>query len=163
MDLASAIRRRGLQAPDGTKCAVVFDSAPAPVTFSIMNRAFTAGIRSRIMKYLMIAFVSSTYIFTAIVGILFRVPRPMQREMAALNDPGLLPWTSTRTPRMYLYSSGDQIVPAPGVEEHAAKARAAGFPVRMVHFDRSAHVAHARDDPENYWGSIKTFWEEANS
>ncbi|KAI0331202.1 hypothetical protein GY45DRAFT_654635 [Cubamyces sp. BRFM 1775] len=163
VDLASAIRKHGLRAPDGTKCAIVFDSAPAPVTFAIMNRAFTAGIRNALMKYITMAFISSTYVITTFLGILFRIPQPMQREMAALNDPRLLPWTSTRTPRMYLYSSGDVIVPAPGVEEHAAKARMVGFPVRMVHFGRSAHVAHARDDPEKYWGSIKTFWEEANS
>ncbi|KAI0661126.1 hypothetical protein C8Q70DRAFT_911985, partial [Cubamyces menziesii] len=163
VDLAAAIRRRGLRAPEGTKCAIVFDSAPAPVTFSMMNRAFTAGIRSRIMKYLMMAFVSSTYVVMTLVGILFRTPRPIQREMAALNDPRLLPWTSTRTPRMYLYSSGDQIVPESGVEEHAAKARMAGYPVQMVHFGSSAHVTHARNDPEKYWRSIKTFWEEVNS
>ena len=163
VDLAAAIHKRGLRAPEGTKCAIVFDSAPAPVTFSMMNRAFTAGILSRIMKYLMMAFVSSTYVVMTLVGILFRTPRPIQREMAALNDPRLLPWTSTRTPRMYLYSSGDQIVPESGVEEHAAKARMAGYPVQMVHFGSSAHVTHARNDPEKYWRSIKTFWEEVNS
>ncbi|KAH9894949.1 hypothetical protein C8Q73DRAFT_665283 [Cubamyces lactineus] len=163
VDLASAIRKRGLRAPSGIRCAIVFDSAPAPGTFPIMHRAFTAGTRNRLIKYLAIAFLlSPIYAFTMLIAILSRSPRPMQGEMAALNNPGLLPWTSTRTPRMYIYSSGDRIAPARAVEEHAERARAAGFPVQMVHFGRSGHVAHARDDPEKYWGSVKALWEKAN-
>ncbi|KAJ2975707.1 hypothetical protein NUW54_g11685 [Trametes sanguinea] len=162
VDLASAMRRRGLQAPAGTKCAIVFDSAPAPVTFSIMNRAFTAAIRSTLKKYLAMAILSTVYLCTRLIQILFRRPKAMEYEMAALNDPAFLPWTSKRTPRLYLYSSGDTIVPAPGVEQHMNQARSVGFPVHSVHFGQSAHVSHARNDPEKYWNSIKSFWEEAN-
>ncbi|KAJ2975630.1 hypothetical protein NUW54_g11699 [Trametes sanguinea] len=162
VDLASAMRRRGLQAPAGTKCAIVFDSAPAPVTFSIMNRAFTAAIRSTLKKYLAMTILSTVYLCTRLIQILFRRPKAMEYEMAALNDPAFLPWTSKRTPRLYLYSSGDTIVPAPGVEQHMNQARSVGFPVHSVHFGQSAHVSHARNDPEKYWNSIKSFWEEAN-
>ncbi|KAI9068373.1 DUF829-domain-containing protein [Trametes sanguinea] len=162
VDLASAMRRRGLQAPAGTKCAIVFDSAPAPVTFSIMNRAFTAAIRSTLKKYLAMAILSTVYLCTRLIQILFRRPKAMDYEMAALNDPAFLPWTSKRTPRLYLYSSGDTIVPAPGVEQHMNQARSVGFPVHSAHFGKSAHVSHARNDPEKYWNSIKSFWEEAN-
>ncbi|KAI0331201.1 hypothetical protein GY45DRAFT_1370182 [Cubamyces sp. BRFM 1775] len=158
VDLASAIRKRGLRTPDGTRCAMVIDSAPALATFTVTHRAFTAGIRNRLKKYLMMAFLSSVYVVTVLVGFLRRSGWPMQHEMEALNDPRLLPWTSTRTRRIYIYSSGDQIVPARGVEEHAAKARLAGFPTQMAHFARSAHVAHAREDPDKYWRSIKTLW-----
>ncbi|KAI0356358.1 DUF829-domain-containing protein [Trametes cingulata] len=162
VDLASAIRKRRLQAPSGTKCAIVFDSAPAPTRYGMMIRAFTAGFRSRLTKYLMAIVLSMVYVCTFLARITFRLPKPMERELAVLNDPDLLPWTSVRTPRMYLYSSGDRIVHASDVEEHAARAKMVGFPVRMVHFGRSGHVAHARDDPEKYWGAIRTFWEDAS-
>ncbi|KAI0644593.1 hypothetical protein C8Q79DRAFT_782661 [Trametes meyenii] len=163
VDLASRLRKKGVQAPAGTKCAVIFDSSPAPVTFAIMNRAFTAGIRGRLRRYFAMLLVSTIYVITLVVRAALRLPaKPMERELALLNDSSLLPWTSARTPRMYLYSSGDRIVPAPGVEEHAARARMAGFPVRMVHFGQSGHVAHARDDPEKYWGAVRSFWEEAS-
>ncbi|OSD01295.1 hypothetical protein PYCCODRAFT_1426021 [Trametes coccinea BRFM310] len=161
MSNASAIRKRGLQAPADTKCAIVFDSAPAPVTFSMMIRAFTAAIRSVVTKYLVMAILSVVYLCTGVVQILFRRPKAMERELAALNDPALLPWTSKQTPRLYLYSSGDLIVPAHEVEQHMNQARLIGFPVQSAHFGQSAHVTHARNDPEKYWNSIKSFWEEA--
>ena len=149
--------------PSGTKCAIVFDSAPGPGTFAAMHRAFTTGIRIGLMKHLAKAFLGAIYVYTILVCIISRSPWPMLGEMAALNDPGLLPWTSVRTPRLYLYSSGDQIVRAAKVEEHAAQARTVGFPVQMAHFGRSAHVSHARDDPDKYWGSIAALWERTNS
>ncbi|CDO72804.1 hypothetical protein BN946_scf184994.g57 [Trametes cinnabarina] len=160
VDFASAVRKRGIRAPEGTKCAIVLDSAPAPVTFSIMNRAFTASIRNVFIKYLTMALLSSIYVCTRIIQILFRLPKAMEREMAAVNDPALLPWTSVKTPRLYLYSSGDTIVPATGVEKHMQEARIIGFPVQSVHFGQSAHVSHARNDPEKYWNAIRVFWEE---
>ncbi|KAI0674778.1 hypothetical protein C8Q78DRAFT_1075152 [Trametes maxima] len=163
VDLASVLRKKCVEAPAESKCAVVFDSSPAPVTFAIMNRAFTASIRGRLRRYLAMFLVSAVYVVTLAVRAALRLPaKPMERELTRLNDPSLLPWTSTRTPRMYLYSSGDRIVPASGVEGHAAGARAAGFPVRMVHFGQSGHVAHARDDPEKYWSAVRSFWEEAS-
>ncbi|KAI0371100.1 hypothetical protein BV20DRAFT_211301 [Pilatotrama ljubarskyi] len=162
VDLASVIRKRRLQAPAGTKCALVFDSCPAPIRYGMMIRAFTAGFRNRLTKALMAIFLSVVYVGTFVARTMFRFPNSMERELVLLNDPALLPWTSVETPRMYLYSSGDRIVHASAVEEHAAKARMVGFPVRMVHFGQSGHVAHAREDPEKYWGAIRTFWEEAH-
>ncbi|KAI8975890.1 hypothetical protein BD414DRAFT_172248 [Trametes punicea] len=161
VDLASAVRKRGIEAPQATKCAIVFDSSPAPVNLIIMNRAFTAGIRNHLLRYLTMSILSLIYVGTWLIGTLFRLSKPMQRELAELNNPSLLPWTSTRTPRLYLYSFEDKVVPAARVEEHAAKARMAGFSVQMVHFGQSAHVSHARNNPEKYWTAVRTFWEEA--
>ena len=47
------------------------------------------------------------------------------------------------------------------VEEEAAKAKQAGFPVELVHFGKSGHVAHARENPDKYWDAVRSFWSES--
>ncbi|KAI0768716.1 hypothetical protein BD413DRAFT_92486 [Trametes elegans] len=159
-DLASTIRKQRIQAPPGTKCAIILDSAPAPVTFIMMVRAFTVNVHNRYANYLSRLVVSLVIVGTSLVRAVLRLPKLMERELIELNDPALLPWTSLKTPRLYLYSSGDLIIPPKGVEEHAARAQAAGFPVRMVQFGESPHVAHAVRSSKKYWSAVHAFWEE---
>ncbi|TFK88746.1 DUF829-domain-containing protein [Polyporus arcularius HHB13444] len=161
VDLATAIRKRNLRAPPGAKCALILDSTPAPPTLVLAIRAFTAGTRSLVKKALLSLTLSVVYFLTWMFRTLTRRPEAIAQGMAALNQPDFLPFTSLRTPRLYLYSSGDTIVPAEAVEEHAARARMAGFPVQMVNFGKSGHVSHARDYPEKYWEGVRTFWVEA--
>lgn len=70
-----------------------------------------------------------------------------------------------RTPpaSQYLYSPVDELIPPEDVERHAAEARSrAGIrDVRLERFEKSPHVAHARTDPERYWGAIRRIWEES--
>ncbi|KAI0717263.1 hypothetical protein C8T65DRAFT_641915 [Cerioporus squamosus] len=161
VDLGSAIRKHKIKFPPGTKCAAIFDSTPAPPTLLLAIRAFTAGTRSMVKKVVISLTLSVVYFFTSLFRTMTRRPEAIAQGMAALNEPGFLPFTSVRTPRMYFYSSGDHIVPAEAVEEHAARARMAGFPVRMVNFGKSGHVSHVRDYPEKYWEGVRTFWAEA--
>ena len=160
-DMAVVLRRRNIQPPAGTKCAIIFDSAPAPPTLPLTIRAFTAGMRGRLRKFFAAGILTVVYFLTFVVRTILRRPKPLMQEIAALNDPALLPWTSKETPRMYFYSTGDKIVPSTAVEEHAAQARIAGFSVDLVNFGDSAHVSHAKDHPEKYWESVRTFWSEA--
>ncbi|CAK7221066.1 hypothetical protein SBRCBS47491_004400 [Sporothrix bragantina] len=61
--------------------------------------------------------------------------------------------------RAYLYSDEDPIIESRDVEEHSNEAKGLGFTIfRMVKFNDSAHVAHARADPAKYWASIKDLW-----
>ncbi|EJF58203.1 hypothetical protein DICSQDRAFT_149239 [Dichomitus squalens LYAD-421 SS1] len=160
-DTAAVLRRKNIHPPTGTKCAIIFDSAPAPPTLPLTIRAFTASTRGRLRKLLATGILTVVYFLIFVVRTILRRPRPLAQEIAALNDPALLPWTSAKTPRMYFYSTGDVIVPSTAVEEHAAKARMAGFPVEMINFGKSAHVSHARDNPEKYWEAVRTFWSGA--
>ena len=162
------LRRENVQSPPGTKCAIIFDSTPAPTTLPYAIRASMAAITGGLLQTLLGgAIISVLYSLTYATRALFRRPTLVTREMAATNDPasGFLPWTSASewaaTPRMYLYSTADVVIPFRAVEGHAADARRAGFPVRMVNFETSAHVSHARDYPEKYWSAVHTFWEEA--
>ena len=160
-DMAAVLRRLKIQPVPGSKCAFIFDSTPTPPTYILTLRAFTAGLRGWLRKLLAGGVLTVVYFLTFVLRVLFRRPRPLTREIAGLNDPTLLPWTSKATSRLYLYSAADVIVPARAVEEHAAHARMAGFPVEMVNFERSAHVSHARDYPEKYWDAVKRFWADA--
>ena len=160
-DLSAVLRKRNIQLATGSQCAIVFDSAPAHPTYILSLRAFPASLRGWLRKLLAGGVLTVVYFLAFILRVLFRRPRPLTREISGLNDPALLPWTSKATPRLYLYSAADAIVPARAVEEHAAHARMAGFPVEMVNFGRSAHVSHARDYPEKYWDAVKGFWADA--
>ncbi|KAI0743426.1 hypothetical protein C8Q80DRAFT_836655 [Daedaleopsis nitida] len=162
-DLAIALAHRDVKVPEGAKCAMIFDSTPAPVTLSLAVRAFTVGFRSLFQKLLFGFGLSVVYFLTFIVRTIMRQPEPIAIVLKQLNDLRLLPWTSVRTPRMYFYSSGDRIVPAKDVEEHAAMARMLGFPVQMLNFGKSDHVSHARDYPEKYWEAVRAFWRDVGS
>ena len=76
-------------------------------------------------------------------------------------DPALLAWTSKATPRLYLCSAAVIIVPASAVQERAAHAWLAGFPVEMLNFRQSAHVSLAREYPEKHWDAVRGFWADA--
>lgn len=77
----------------------------------------------------------------------------VRRMYLALNQKGLLPPSARR---LYLYSLSDKLVDWREVEAHARTAEESGVAaeVTMVRFEKSAHVAHIREDPDKYWGAI---------
>ncbi len=160
-DIATILRKRNIESPPGTKCALILDSTPAPTTFTNAFRAAMAAMPGGLQKLIGGAIISVIYFFTFATRALLWRPTLTTCEMIAVNDPALLPWTSTPTPRMYLYSTADVVIPASAVEAHATDARRVGFPVQMVNFGTSAHVSHARDHPEKYWDAVQKFWSDA--
>ncbi|KAK3677029.1 hypothetical protein LTR78_003234 [Recurvomyces mirabilis] len=70
-----------------------------------------------------------------------------------LVDPDLF---SVDAPRVYLYSKVDEMVPHASVEEHVALARRAGYGVKTVLFEKSAHVAHVNEDRDKYWAAVES-------
>ncbi|OAF57169.2 hypothetical protein VC83_05956 [Pseudogymnoascus destructans] len=66
-------------------------------------------------------------------------------------------------PRLYIYSSADQMVPAPDVETHAKQARRAGYSdVANLRFEASGHCAHASRYAEQYWDGIARLFDKSN-
>lgn len=63
--------------------------------------------------------------------------------------------------RLYIYSVSDKIVPWKEVERHAAEAADRGSAVRKVKFDDSAHVAHVKRYPREYWQAVTGAWQDA--
>ena len=162
-DIANILRKRNVRWPPDTKCALILDSTPAPTTFTSAFRATMTAMPGGLRKLIVGALIYIIYFLTFVARALFRRPTLTTREMAAINDPTPLPWASatTATPRMYLYSTADIVISSNAIEAHAAEARRAGFPVQIVNFKTSAHVSHARDYPEKYWGAVAEFWKDA--
>ncbi|KAH9929625.1 uncharacterized protein BXZ73DRAFT_102149 [Epithele typhae] len=160
-DLASSLHKRCTGNIPGTKCALIFDSAPAPSRLGMLVRAVTASMRSLPLRVLTAALLTVVWAVLTIMRLVAGDPDPMAVMCARMQEPTLLPWTDARTPRLYLCSTADKIVPLALIEQHAAEAKAKGYPVRVVKFQDSAHVSHAKTDPERYWRAVREFWEEA--
>lgn len=146
---------------EGSRIAMVFDSAPGGGTFLSANRSFTVSIRNPAAKWIAMAIVSVTFLAMLAYRIVARRPHPFKRMLETLNDPNFLPWTSKKTARLYIYSSGDKIVESHIIEKHIAQARRVGFPVKVRHFGKSAHVAHMKANPEMYWKAIHDLQDNA--
>jgi hypothetical protein len=81
---------------------------------------------------------------------------------SSLNKANVLPWTGKSTPRLYIYSEGDELVEAGAVEQHMEEGRGKGLSVSAEKFGKeSKHVCHARTDPERYWAAVGRLWKEA--
>ena len=115
------------------------------------------------MWWLASTFINLSYIYTLLAYQLFGKKTTFLKMRTMLNKYLPLLWFSKHTPRLYLYSQADEMVPWMEVEAHAEEARKAGLDVRMERFGGSAHVAHVRTDPERYWGVVKKVWEDATS
>lgn len=69
------------------------------------------------------------------------------------------PLAAVQARRLYLYGTGDDMVHWGDVEDHAARAAAAGVEVAREVFEGGKHVAHVRVDAERYWRAVKEVWE----
>jgi hypothetical protein len=79
-----------------------------------------------------------------------------------LIKPGVLPWMRKGTPRLYIYSDGDDMVASSVVEAHIEEAKKRGLNIHAEKFGKeSKHVAHARTDPQRYWAAVERIWKEA--
>jgi len=83
-----------------------------------------------------------------------RKPPILNRLYSYLNESTTLP----PVPRLYLYSTKDELIPYKDVEEHGLEAREKGVEVRMERFEKSSHVGHARVEGERYWNAIEEVW-----
>ena len=143
--------------------AVILDSCPGEGGLQVTRRAFANAVRNPILRRLTSAFITFFYIYIVLAYRLFGKKPRILKMRTTLNKYLLLPWFSKHTPRLYLYSQADEMVPWTEVEAHAEEARKAGLDVRMERFEGSPHVAHARTDPERYWSAVKKVWEDATS
>ncbi|KAF5327446.1 hypothetical protein D9619_004998 [Psilocybe cf. subviscida] len=133
--------------------AIVLDSCPGNGGVEKTVKAFTTSVRGLFLKRFVTLFIRTVYFLYAIRRRLFRERGDsiIDDMKATLHRPKILPWLSKTTPRLYIYSKGDDIIPHEEVERHAEQARKEGLDVKMLRFDDSPHVAHARMHPQQYW------------
>ncbi|KAM0747405.1 hypothetical protein T439DRAFT_329132 [Meredithblackwellia eburnea MCA 4105] len=132
--------------------AFVFDSLPGGTKVVHALRAFSAPIKSPILKYLAYGVLGSVFYLWKALNWFIRAPGPIEAMYRYLTE------SIAPVPRLYIYSPQDQLVPAADVEAHAAAARAKGIDVTMEKFEGTSHVAHVRGGSERYWGAVKSLW-----
>ncbi|KAG8736294.1 hypothetical protein FRC10_009479 [Ceratobasidium sp. 414] len=142
--------------------AFIFDSLPGMIDLRISVLAFTAPIRSPIARTLAKVYFGALYIASTVwrrtIGVLLGQDQEgvafFGRIHQDLSDPRLFP---QHVPRAYMYSEADQLVQPENVERHARKTKesldGSGMDpdvVRLVKFEDSQRVSHARQDPQRY-------------
>ncbi|KAG8767114.1 hypothetical protein FRC12_006442 [Ceratobasidium sp. 428] len=166
--LAHHLSKTKWQQPPALPAQVlVLDSLPGIIDLHVATLAFTAPIRSPIVRTLAKLYYGALYFGNTFWRrIILRDKQSTAffgRIHQDLNDPNLLP---QHIPRTYMYSNTDQLVQLQVVESHAEKTKqhleALGKRsdmVRLVKFEGSQHVSHARLDPGRYWDAVTRTWD----
>ncbi|KAG7448569.1 uncharacterized protein BT62DRAFT_965002 [Guyanagaster necrorhizus] len=142
-------------------CAIVLDSSPGGSGLSNAIHAFTTLIKNPITRVVAKVLVCLLYVYGFFVGPFIGRRTALQKVRDGLYNPRVLPWVDERTPRLYMYSRADDMVPWEQIREHAERTKSLGWNVRTEIFEDSPHVAHARTHPEQYWGAVKRLWDDA--
>ncbi|KAJ6596184.1 hypothetical protein DFH09DRAFT_1357336 [Mycena vulgaris] len=116
--------------------ALIIDSSPGGDRLDRIQLAFTSSIRNILLRLIANGFPGSSYYGWA--------PTSWR--------PALDRRTLAKT--VYLLKA-DEMVPWADVEENVAAAASEGLDVRRLRFDNSAHVAHARVHPKEYWAAVR--------
>ena len=138
--------------------ALILDSSPAIGNFRSIGMAFSIAIRNPLVRYIALALIYLSHGLRLSLQVVFGVETMGTRYLKALLNPRLLPWMNSQTPRLYVFSKKDELVPWQAVQQHAEAAKTSGLNVRYERYEESAHVAHMRLDPKRYWTSIQDLW-----
>ncbi|KAF8629974.1 hypothetical protein AX17_005539 [Amanita inopinata Kibby_2008] len=144
-----------------TTSALIFDSCPGRGSLSSSKRAFASVIQITPLRLLFGLFLHLVYFIYGIRRRLFGIPSYWEGLRVQLNEPDLLPWLQKKSPRLYIYSMKDELIPWRDVESHAKDVEKWCLDVRREMFETSMHVAHMRQDPERYWGTVQGLWSAA--
>ncbi|EJD48495.1 hypothetical protein AURDEDRAFT_162454 [Auricularia subglabra TFB-10046 SS5] len=152
---------KGLQPHRRAPVGLILDSNPASPNFRLLFKAITTGWRLPLKIAFALVF-TPCYLFLRTFDWIFGRTNPASALRLRLARTDLLaPWTTPATPRTYVYSTADAVVPAKGIEAHIADVRRLGIEAHAERFTDSAHVAHARSDPDRYWRVVRETWARA--
>jgi len=141
--------------------AFVFDSCPGEASYTRSANAILLPLaNSPALKLLAFPFIHLLLCLIFIADRVFGFENVVARARRRLNSSAYI---AHAVPRLYIYSSADQMVPAPDVEAHAEQARRAGYSdVANLRFEASGHCAHASRYAEQYWGGIARLFDKSN-
>ena len=140
--------------------AIIFDSCPGDASFRRGAAALAIGIQNPLGK---IAAQALFLIWATLMTMHLMIQRQKnfaEIMRARLLDESVIPRSACRA---YIYSDGDVLIPEAIIEEHAMAAKLEGLDVRMERFDKTAHVAHMKEDPKRYWEVVRGAWDEGSA
>lgn len=147
-----------------TASALILDSCPAIGNLKTIKLAFSIVIRNPILRVIVLAMIYTMHFvglgLSLVLGKRIMIMENLRIEMW---NPGVLPWMGLHTPRLYLFSRKDKLIPWQDVTQHAETAKGRGMDARCELFEESEHVAHVRVEPERYWASVQDIWAVAIS
>lgn len=118
-----------------------------------------------VLKALTTPLVSAVYLLMYTINAVAGNPPIFSELRETLHTTNTLALPSSPTPncapRLYVYSVSDRIVPFDLIEAHIDEATGKGLDVAVEKFETSAHVSHARKNPERYWGAVERLWLKA--
>ncbi|KAF9238549.1 hypothetical protein BU15DRAFT_75240 [Melanogaster broomeanus] len=142
--------------------ALVLDSCPSAGDVRTIYAAFRIAIPNLVARSMVLAFIYLAHAIRLCLSMAFgKQVMVMEYLKAQLLRPRLLPWMNAGTPRLYIFSKKDELMPWKEVQQHAESGKKAGLNVRCELFEESGHVAHMRLDPKRYWASVQDVWEVA--
>lgn len=138
--------------------AQILDSAPTKGPWMQSHAAMTASFpRTMFWRWFGGLAAHLLLLATYVVNFVRRKENRMVVLCRELNDERVF---DRGVPRVYLYSRADLMVGFDEVDEHANAARAKGWDVTKVQFEKSAHCGHVREDEGKYWGAIMEAWKK---
>lgn len=140
---------------------LILDSSPSTGTFRTLGLAFSIAVRNRIARYIALTVIYFVHALRLSLHMVFGVETMGMEYPKMLLRPRLLPWMNVQTPRLYIFSRKDELVPWKEVKQHVEVAKASGLSVHCEVYEDSAHVAHMRLDSKRYWASIQSTWQIA--
>nr|OQO31472.1 hypothetical protein B0A51_01681 [Rachicladosporium sp. CCFEE 5018] len=133
--------------------AFILDSCPGTFEYSTFIKAVSMSLpRAGLLSYIGLAAV---HLLACVVLIDINVfgGDLIGRVRITSNDGEVF---AKATPRLYLYSDGDDLVRWRDVEKHAEDAKAQGYErVEMKKFEGSKHCAHAMTYGKEYWELVE--------
>ncbi|KAG0708697.1 hypothetical protein DFH29DRAFT_891629 [Suillus ampliporus] len=153
---------RSASVPKSFTSALILDSCPAVGNLTLMKLAVCTVIRNPIVRLIVLAIVHTEHSIRFGLSLLFDKRMIMLENLQIeMWNPRILLWMGLHTPRLYIFSRKDKLVPWQEVMRHAETAKKCGMDVRCELFEESEHVAHMRVEPERYWSSIQEVWAAA--
>jgi hypothetical protein len=140
--------------------AIIFDSSPSVDNLRTYKLALSTIFRKPIVRFLALMFMYAMHGIrsvglSAVFGDGMMIMENLHIELL---NPRILPWMGLHTPRLYLFSRSDKMIPWQDVIRHAETAKERGMDAHCELFEESEHVAHAMLETEKYWSSVQGVW-----
>ncbi|KAF8901504.1 hypothetical protein CPB84DRAFT_1846799 [Gymnopilus junonius] len=169
MTLASFLKRR-LDAIYGPKLttlptittAFIIDSTPGFNDYESIMTTFTLAMKSPILKSLARLPLTFAYVaYYLIYNKALNNPPLLPLLHNYLGQARLLPGSDDESPRLYIYSDADAMVPWTSVERHLSVLSERRMPFVAEKYIGTQHVSHAKQDPRRYWEAVHSLWRSA--